>query len=113
MYGIFGFISMACGIYCIYAYMTMKKTGQINTTILLSKDANPKKCRDTAAYLSEMTPKVLVMGIAAILYGGVDLGDAYGLPVGQFFWIVAGIFMVVLIWFAVSVAKGKKKYFPE
>ena len=45
--GLFGIVAVACGLYCFYAYYMMKKTGEINTTILLSKDMNVKKCNFT------------------------------------------------------------------
>lgn len=41
--GIFGIFGLGCGLYCLYAYFLMKTKKEINTTILLPKEARFKK----------------------------------------------------------------------
>lgn len=109
--GLFGFLAVACGLYCIYAYIMMKKTGEINTTILLSKDINVKKCKDKEAYLKEAMPMVLMLGIVAVFYGAVSLFESYIMTIKYLVPISIVIFGGALVWFAVVTTKARKKYF--
>jgi len=108
---IFGIIFLAYGIYCIYACIMMKKTGKINKTILMSKDLEGQQCKDTAAYIREATPKVLVMGIGAIIYGGTDLINYYLFAVGYLNVIMMALFLAVLVWVGFGLSKLRKKYY--
>ena len=44
--GIFGFIGLACGIYCLYGFFMLKYKKIINRTILLPKRVDAGKCKD-------------------------------------------------------------------
>ena len=49
MNDIFGFVSLivlGCGIYTLYAYIKMKKTGEINEILLLGNAYVAKKCKN-------------------------------------------------------------------
>lgn len=109
--GLFGIVAVACGLYCFYAYYMMKKTGEINTTILLSKDMNVKKCKDKDAYLREAMPMVLVLGIASVFYGAVSLFESYVMTIKYMLPISIVLFGVAIVWFAVVTTKARKKYF--
>lgn len=102
---------LACGVYCIYACITMKKTGEINKTILSSKGMEGQQCKDTKAYIQEAIPKVLVLGISAIIYAGLDLINYYLVSLGVVSWIMMGLFFGVLIWVGYSLNKLRKKYY--
>ena len=45
MEGIFGIIGIGAGLYSLYAWFQLKFKGIINTSILVPKDTNIKKCR--------------------------------------------------------------------
>ncbi len=109
--GLFGIIALVCGGYCIYAVILMKKTGEINKTVLLSKDDNPKKCKDTQAYLRCVIPKVMALGIITMLYGVISLVDSYVQKLGVAIPIMIVLLCIVLIWYGVSTANARKKYF--
>ncbi|MGL6202484.1 MAG: hypothetical protein ACRC3H_26520 [Lachnospiraceae bacterium] len=102
---------LACGVYCIYACITMKKTGEINKTILSSKGMEGQQCKDTKAYIQEAIPKVLVLGISAIIYGGLDLINYYLISLGMLSWIMMVVFFGVLVWVAYGLKKLHKKYY--
>lgn len=111
MGGLFGVIGIVCGIYIFYAWFQMKQTGEINKTILLPKSVNPKKCKNKDAYIKAVSPKLLILGAAAVFYGAVDLCCGYmTVPVGLF-WAAIIVFLAALIWFAVSISKLNKTYF--
>jgi len=109
--GIMGIFIAGCGLYCIYACYMMKKTGVINKTILMSKDMENQQCKDTKAYISEATPKVMALGIGAIASGGADLIDMYVIPLGNGVLVVMALFFAVLVWAGLSLAKLRKKYY--
>jgi len=102
---------LACGIYCIYACITMKKTGEINKTILSSKGMEGQQCKDTKAYIQEAIPKVQVLGISAIIYGVFDLINYYLISLGILSWIMMVLFLGVLIWVGYGLNKLRKKYY--
>lgn len=104
-------LSIACGIYCLYAYVDMKKTGRINTTILLGKSVNPKKCKNKQEYLSQVIPKVLFLGITLIAYGAIDMFNAFVLKNKIVTLTSIGFFTLILIWFGYQVSQATKKYF--
>ncbi len=106
-----GAVCLIFGVYCLYAYVMMKKTGVINTTILISKSINSKKCKDKDAFLKQMLPKVLIMGIMLILYGGVELLNYFCLKNTIVAIAALAIFTLVLIWFGYSASKAAKQYF--
>lgn len=107
MGSLFGFIGLACGLYVLYAWYQMKTSGEINATILLPRSENPNKCKDKKAYIQAVLPKMLVLGIAAIIYGVIDIMGIEGVAL----WAVLAVFMVILIWFGVTTSKLYKKYF--
>lgn len=111
MGGIFGVLGVGCAIYIFYALYKLKSTGDITSSVLLPKDIDPKKCKDKAAYIKAVTPKMIALGISTLIYGLTDLCETYVMPVGKFFWVVLVIVFVILIWFATSVSKLNKTYF--
>lgn len=111
MGGLFGVIGLACGAYIFYAWFKMKKTGEINRTILLPRSENPKKCKNRDAYIKAVSPKMLILGVAAVFYGAVDLCCSYMTVPVALFWTAIGVFLAALIWFAASVSKLNKTYF--
>ena len=69
MEGIFGIIGIGAGLYSLYAWFQLKFKGIINTSILVPKDTNIKKCKDKEAYRAAAGPKLLVLAVVLILYG--------------------------------------------
>lgn len=108
---LFGLIGLGCGAYCFFAAYMTKKTGIINSQLLLDPETKNQQCKDTGAFIVETTPKIIVLGIAAVLYGILTLADAY---VAEMTSVVLGsiaVFFVVLIWYVRGINKAKKKYF--
>ena len=77
MEGIFGIIGIGAGLYSLYAWFQLKFKGIINTSILVPKDTNIKKCKDKEAYRAAAGPKLLVLAVVLILYGAEDLYNTY------------------------------------
>ena len=104
-------IFVGAGIYVLYAWVMMKTKGEIITSILMSKDVELRKCKDLEGYKAYIAPRMLVFGIAAILYGAAGLVNTYVAPLpGAVYGAVMALFLVVLIWYAIATRKGVQKF---
>lgn len=107
VWSIMDIIFTGAGIYALYAYVLLKTKGEITTSILMNKDVDIRKCKDIEGYKRFVAPKMLIFGIAAVLYGVLGLVNTYVSPVPQTFYFGAmGVFFVILIWFAFQTKKG-------
>lgn len=105
-------IIVACGVYVLYVFYLLKTKGEIKESLLLPKDFAVNKCKDKAAYIAEISPKVLVYGIIVVLCGVLGLCESrFGL-LGNAYFIVLAVFLAVTIWFALEAKKAVKKYWP-
>lgn len=111
VWGFIGVIAFACGIYGLYAYIQMKKTGEINATLLLGKEYMYKKCKDKETYMKKTKPAVLIFSAAALVYGVVDLIHCYAYSMPVVDTVLMILFLAVIVWFAIYTTKLKRKYF--
>ena len=95
MEGIFGIIGIGAGLYSLYAWFQLKFKGIINTSILVPKDTNIKKCKDKEAYRAAAGPKLLVLAVVLILYGAEDLYNTYVQSTGKLFWVMLVLVLVL------------------
>lgn len=104
-------IFIGAGVYVFYAWFLMKTKGEIKTSILMSKDVDLRKCKDLEGYKAYVAPKMIVFGVAALIYGGAGLINTYvfALP-GIVYGIIMILFLAVLIWFALAAQKGVRKF---
>ncbi|MCI6060766.1 MAG: hypothetical protein MR729_06425 [Dorea sp.] len=108
---LFGLLGVGCGAYCIYSSIHMTKTQTIDEKILLGKDTKASKCKDKAAFLKEVIPYVVILGIVALIYGVIQLVDVViGLPAT---YIVIGLvaFVVATVLYAIFIPRAARKYF--
>ncbi|HJD48150.1 MAG TPA: hypothetical protein H9909_15030 [Candidatus Mediterraneibacter norfolkensis] len=111
MWGIIGVIVFFCGIYALYAFIMLKKNGEINATLLLGKDYLYKKCKDKENYTRKAGPALLIFGIVSAAYGVLDIIHCYVYPMALVDTVGMCIFFIVLVWFAVYTTKLKRMYF--
>lgn len=111
IWGFVGIFIFGGGIYSLYSYVKMKKEGEINASLLLGKDYLYKKCKDKEGYIKKAGPALLIFGIVAVLYGGIDIIHCYVYPVTVADTVGMIVFFFVLIWFGVYTAKLKKQFF--
>ena len=91
---------LAAGVYIVYEYVKMLKTGHISEILLLGKGTPESRCKDREAYTKRAYPAVLVLAIVTMAYGIIDFLN---------FFVV--IFLIVLFGYMIYTSKLKKKYF--
>ena len=111
MDGIFGMITVGCGLYCFYSWYQVKTTRQINKSVFFTKDLEVKQCKDKAAYIAETLQLLAGLGVMTIIYGALDLLNTYVFDLGYGFFVVLGLFLIVLILAAFKAKKLNTKYF--
>ncbi|HIZ74617.1 MAG TPA: hypothetical protein H9723_05135 [Candidatus Mediterraneibacter stercoravium] len=111
IWGIIGIILFFCGLYSFYAYIKMKKSGEINTTLLLGKDYADRKCRNKEAYIKKAGPALLVFGGVSLAAGVIDIVHYYVHRIVIADTAAMIIFIVVIFWFASYTTKLKKEYY--
>ena len=111
---VFGFVSIlvfGCGLYGLYAYIMMKKDGHINETLLLGKSYMEHMCQNREEFVKKSLPAVLIFGIAATVYGAIDMIHWFVTPIPVLDYIGLAVFLVILVWYMVYTSKLKKQYF--
>lgn len=111
MDGIFGVFGVGCGLYCLYGYYMLRFKQEINTTILLPKDVNVKKCKDYKGYCREAQSPLLLLGVVATLYGASDLINTYVASIDMVFGIMLALLAAALVYYVVRIRKINQKYF--
>lgn len=111
MFSIIDIIVVACGIYALYLYIEMKRTGKIKENMLLPKGLNVKKCKDTAGFIQSIGMQQLILGITAIICGGAGLLQDYAqLPGPVIYFAAMFLFLASAVWYTVSTKKALAKY---
>ncbi|MDD2979647.1 MAG: hypothetical protein PHN80_06695 [Hespellia sp.] len=108
--GMISVLILGCGLYILYSFYNMKKTGVISETLLSGKNIG-KKCKDKEGFLKESLPYVLILGIFTVLYGAIDMVNNFVTPLGMIDVIAAFVFVAVLIFYVLITQKLKKKYY--
>lgn len=109
---LFGIVGIACGVYAFYSCYQLRITKDITKSLLFPKEANPKKCKDKEAYISETIPKLMIVGVLAIVYGIAELVNYYAVKIPVILLGSMILLGVVLIWAGFTAKKMNKKYFP-
>ena len=111
VWGFIGIMVFICGIYAVYAFVKMKATGEVSETLLLGKEYRYKKCKDKEAYIRKAGPALLIFGIKAVIYGGIDIVHCYIYPMAVVDMVGMVVFLCVLIWFGIYTTKVKNEYY--
>lgn len=110
MNNIFDMIFIVCGFYLIYSAVKMKKSGSLEGSMLVNKNADLKKAKDIPGYIRFIYGKSIALGILIIVNGLLGVYNTYagGLDVLQY--IIMGISLVVIILYGVFSVKAANKY---
>lgn len=110
---IFDLISLGCGIYLLYTYIKLRMAGRLfPSSLLIPKDRSPKDCKDSAAYIRYIQPRMLMIGILITLFGAVSLVNEY-LHFLSFYASIGSTFaaFAVVVWYGVCSGKANRRYF--
>ena len=100
-----------CGVYIIYLYVEMKRTGKIRESMLMPKGLDVRKCTDVAGYIDYMGIKQIVFGICAVLTGGTGLlQDYFQKIIPAVYLVMMVLFFVSAVWYTVCFKKAEKMY---
>lgn len=108
MYLLMDVLVLGAGLYILYAYFLMMKKGEIKENILMSKEINMSQCKDKEGYIKYVAPKLLIFGIGAVICGLLGFINDYTQALGGWYMVVTVLFLVLIIWFAMSTRKAIK-----
>lgn len=114
MFGIMDLIIAGGGIYVIYQYIVMVTTRKLQTNMLLPKEIDPKKCRDTEGYINYIGMKQLAFGIVGTICGAIGLIQDYTQKIGAGVYFAGMlVFVIVAVWYSVALKKGIKEFWGK
>lgn len=119
----FGLITGGCGIYFLYLWLKIQRSGQIPEKFpLLSKENTMKNCLDAEEFVDYIRPRLLIFSLALTVFGFFGVANGYlGLindwtqgwsPYVQLLvleLVSCVIPLAVLIWFAVCLSRAQKR----
>ncbi|HIS30333.1 MAG TPA: hypothetical protein IAB44_02110 [Candidatus Limivivens intestinipullorum] len=111
MFVLMDLLITAFGGYILYGWRVMSEKGEVKENILLTKDISMKQCNDKEGFIRFIQPKLLIFGIATIVCGLLGLVNDLTGMLGTVYIAVTVIFVVFVIWFAVTIRSALKKYF--
>ncbi len=106
-----GGFALLSGLYCFYAVYVMKKTGIINTTVLLDRETAKRECSNPGEFITKASPKLIVLGSSIVLYGVILLLSTVISGLLNITLVFILVEFAVLIWYAIGVNKLKKQYY--
>jgi hypothetical protein len=111
IYALMDAVIVGSGVYVLYLYYVMVKSGTLQENALMPKSVNVKKCKDVEGYIQFTGKKQLIFGIVAIICGGIGLLQDFTQKVGIVPYMVAiTVFFVYALWYAMQVKKATKLF---
>ena len=68
----FDILIIGCGFYLMYVAYNMKKTGEINNTVIVGKNCDVSKAKDKQGFIDYMYMKSIIMGAIIAIGGAFD-----------------------------------------
>lgn len=115
----FGALTIAASLYCLYTWIRIKRHRKLfPNALLLPKDYKPSDCLDEAGYLHYMGPRTLILGVAVLLIGVLDVLETMqgiltrwlGDSLWGIFTVLVLLPMALFIWFAACLVRARKRY---
>ncbi|MCC8067970.1 MAG: hypothetical protein LIO94_12855 [Clostridiales bacterium] len=98
---------IGCGIYTVVQYILMVRTGELRQNMLLPKDIQIGKCKDTKGFIKAIGVKQLAFGIVATICGIVGLvQDVMNIYNVYVYMTTMVLFLVFCVWYAYGSKKA-------
>lgn len=111
IYALMDAVIVGCGVYVLYLYVNMIKSGQIKSSMLIPQNIDVKKCRDVEGFIRFTGTKQLIFAVVAILCGGIGLLQDFTQLIGTVpYMIVILIFFIYALWFGMQIKKAVKMF---
>ena len=105
-------IVVLAGVYVLYSWYLLVTKKEIRQGVMIPKDVDPRRCKDIDGFVKYMSPRTLVLGIMALISGGIGIyQDNIRLLNPIIYWTFFVAFLGVLIWFGYGTKKALKDYF--
>lgn len=93
------------GIYTVYSAVMMKRNGELSSWL-----RGPGVIRDEKGYIAFISGKIMVLGIAAVLFAAVQFVHNYVTVIPKILGAVLLLFFTVCIWFFANMTRAKQKF---
>lgn len=111
MYALVDGLIFVCGLYVIYHYILMVRSGALRKSPILPKEVDVTRCKDVAGFIRFTGTKQLIFGIIAVLGGTVGLIQDFTGKIGIIPYLISvGIFVVYAFWFGMQVKKATQMF---
>ncbi len=108
---IFDLIEIFAGAYMLYQAITMKRSGKLNDSGLISRNINLLTAPDVPGFIRLMFPVYVVCGAVFLVIGGVSVYfDTHGGFPGKVSLIFTGILITFCVALAVITYRAQRKY---
>ncbi|MBE5852481.1 MAG: hypothetical protein E7299_05945 [Lachnospiraceae bacterium] len=101
---------IGCGLYLVYTAYKMKKTGEINNTVIVGKNCDISKAKDKQGFIDYMYKKSIIMGIIIALGGAFDYANEKYLNIPYMGLIGSIVFFVFIAIYCKITMDAQKKY---
>ena len=109
---LFNLIALGCGGFFLYNWIRLwVSDGLFESSLLVPRGKTPQQCSDAQGYIRYIRPRILVISIAAILYGAVSMVvDRFGGVPLQAEMVLMGLVLLVVVWYGVCATRAYRKY---
>lgn len=113
-FNFFDAIIIVCGIVLAYNAIKMKTTGELNSSIVLSKNVRPDQIKDKEGFINYLWTKLLACGVLSALAGIINM--ILSMFAGEYHFLIYvdlainTLFFVILIAYGMIVVKAQKKF---
>ncbi len=108
---LFDIIEVFAGLYILYQAVTMKRTGSLTNSGLISRNINLMASPDIPGFIRLMFPVYVVIGAVFACIGGVSIWfDTHGGFPPKLSLIFTGILLTLCIGLAVLTHRAQKKF---
>lgn len=111
IYALMDVVIVACGVYVLYLYVIMVRTGELKSSMLIPQSIDVKKCKDVAGFIKYTGTKQLIFGVVSILCGGIGLIQDFTQKIGTIPYMIAIlVFFIYAMWFGLQVKKAAQMF---